>query len=533
MMNILQATEAGVQDALGLDADEIARRKSFLGFGEREAQLLREIHTALKGRHFEFADAFYEHLHSFAETRSFLSDPALAARLRQKQAAYFDALTAGDYGAQYAASRLKAGLTHQQIGLKPQWCLGAYGKYLDWMLPEIGRELADDAEKYCATCLALVKILLFDIELVVDAYFHAEHEMVRLFAQVFESNIEGVLIVDKGARILHANRKVTAISGFSAEEIAGKNLETLFSAHQPGAFAQIWDKVKEHGHWQGEVLHQGKGGRDYPAWMNVSGVKGDDGKTTHYVVEFSDITRYKEAQEALRRRTEELARSNQELEQFAYVASHDLQEPLRMVASFTQLLARRYQGKLGEDADEFIHYAVDGATRMQSLINDLLAYSRVGTHAKPFEPTDAKLALERALRNLKLVIGESGAEIMHEPLPTVLADLSQLTQLFQNLIGNAVKFRGGEAPRIQISAVSQEKEWLFEVRDNGIGIAPESAERIFVIFQRLHAKEEYPGTGIGLAVCKKIVERHGGRIWVESEPGSGAAFCFTLPKITS
>ena len=242
-----------------------------------------------------------------------------------------------------------------------------------------------------------------------------------------------------------------------------------------------------------------------------------------------EIAERKQAEEKLKRYASELERSNQELQQFAYVASHDLQEPLRMVASYTQLLAKRYKGKLDSDADEFIAYAVDGATRMQALINDLLTYSRVGTKGKDFKPIDCKTVLERTLDNLKKAVEESRAELTYEPLPTVMADDVQLGQLFQNLIGNAIKFRSEESPHIHISAERNEDKWIFSVGDNGIGIDPEFTERIFIIFQRLHKRRDYPGTGIGLAVCKKIVERHGGRIWVESKPEKGSTFYFTIP----
>ncbi len=244
-----------------------------------------------------------------------------------------------------------------------------------------------------------------------------------------------------------------------------------------------------------------------------------------------DITEHKRYEEKLAALVEELRRSNVELEQFAYVASHDLQEPLRMVASYTQLLARRYEGKLDSDADEFIGYAVDGANRMQSLINDLLTYSRVGTRGKELEPTDTQAAFEAACANLRTAIEEAGAEVVCSvELPRVVGDGIQLVQLFQNLIANAIKFRReGEVPRVEVGAEWREEgEWLFWVSDNGIGIEPQYKERVFRLFQRLHGKGEYSGTGIGLAVCKKIVERHGGRIWVEIAPGEGSTFYFTL-----
>jgi PAS domain S-box-containing protein len=283
-----------------------------------------------------------------------------------------------------------------------------------------------------------------------------------------------------------------------------------------------------------------------------------------------DITARKAAEQALADKAEELARSNRELEQFAYVASHDLQEPLRMIASYTQLLARRYRDKLDKDASEFIGYAVEGATRMQVLINDLLNYSRLGTRGKPFAPTDCDEVLTRALENLKITIEDAKATVTSSQLPEILGDGTQLTQLFQNLVSNAVKFRGDKPPEVHVSAelksipagraspagVScgrslgeqapsegpnpqsaienpQSKEWVISVQDNGIGIEPQYFERIFVIFQRLHTREQYPGTGIGLAVCKKIVERHGGRIWVESSPGTGTHFYFTIPQLQS
>jgi PAS domain S-box-containing protein len=243
-----------------------------------------------------------------------------------------------------------------------------------------------------------------------------------------------------------------------------------------------------------------------------------------------DVTERKRLEEEREKWTAELARSNAELEQFAYIASHDIQEPLRMVSGFTQLLARRYKDRLDKDADEFIAYIMDGTTRMQRMIEDLLAYSRVGTRGKPFEPTDLEDILNQAVTNLKVAIEENRAQITHDPMPTVMADSTQIAQLFQNLIANSIKFRKKEEPpRIHISAQRKEEDWFFSVEDNGIGISPEFMGHLFQIFQREHAANKYPGTGIGLAICKRIVERHGGRIWAESLHGRGSVFYFTIP----
>src|SRR6185503_909592 len=236
------------------------------------------------------------------------------------------------------------------------------------------------------------------------------------------------------------------------------------------------------------------------------------------------------AHDELQVKARELERSNEELQQFAYVASHDLQEPLRMVSSYTQLLGRRYGDRLDGDAREFMEFIVDGAARMKQLIEDLLTYSRVGTRGRELAPTSSGAALDKAMTNLRASQEASGAQVTHDAMPEVTADGTQLTQLFQNLIGNAMKFRGEEAPRIHVGVEGRDKVWVFTVRDNGIGLDPQYADRIFMMFQRLHNKAEYPGTGIGLAICKKIVERHGGHIWVESRPGEGATFGFTLAR---
>jgi signal transduction histidine kinase len=240
--------------------------------------------------------------------------------------------------------------------------------------------------------------------------------------------------------------------------------------------------------------------------------------------------RKQEAEQKQQEYLRELKRSNAELEQFAYVASHDLQEPLRMVASYTELLAERYRGKLDPQADKFIGYAVDGARRMQGLIRDLLAFARVSSKAKPLQPTDSEEVLERVLNDLRPVMEKAGAKVTHTKLPMVNADNSQLGQVLQNLIGNAIKFRGKTPPQVEVSAEFVDEMWKFAVADNGIGIPQEVGDRIFQMFQRLHTREEYEGSGIGLAIAKRIVERHGGRIWFDSKPGEGTTFRFTLPK---
>ncbi|RJQ50318.1 MAG: PAS domain-containing sensor histidine kinase [Nitrospiraceae bacterium] len=246
----------------------------------------------------------------------------------------------------------------------------------------------------------------------------------------------------------------------------------------------------------------------------------------HYGI---DITERKKAEEERGRLLEALKISNTELEQFAYIASHDLLEPLRMVTSYLDIISKRYRDKLDKDAGEFIDYAAEGAVHMKALLNDLLMYSRVGSKGKPFELTDLNISLRSAISNLKKPFEESGAQITCGNLPGLYADETQMVQLFQNLIGNAIKFRGNEAPRINVSSELKDNEWIIKVSDNGIGIDPKFFDKIFLIFQRLHTKEQYPGTGIGLSICKKIVERHGGRIWVESEAGKGATFYFTIP----
>jgi PAS domain S-box-containing protein len=330
--------------------------------------------------------------------------------------------------------------------------------------------------------------------------------------------------------VKYINRAFEQLFGYSKEEIP-TIMDWCLKAYPDPEYREQVSMALKPGQTEGDR----KGGINPDAWVTckdeIKRYVWRDLVVTHWgsLATYVDLTDLKKAEMELAKKADELARSNAELEQFAYVASHDLQEPLRMVASYTELIARRYKGRLDDDADEFIGYAVDGANRMKRLINDLLAYSRVGTRGKKPEPTSADSALRQALSNLSMAIEEKGARVKSEALPLVLADESQLIQLFQNLISNAIKFNKETVPEVHISAHADENQWIFAVRDNGIGIEPEYFERVFLIFQRLHRAGAYPGTGVGLAVCKRIVERHGGRIWVESEPGKGSTFFFTFP----
>jgi PAS domain S-box-containing protein len=345
---------------------------------------------------------------------------------------------------------------------------------------------------------------------------------------LIEASLDPLLTIGHDGKITDVNTSTELATGYSRDKLIGTDFTDYFT--EPEKAKKGYQEVFREGFVSDYALEiQHKNGRITPVLFNASIYKDESGEVIGVFAAARDITERKKAEDILKLKIEELACSNAELEQFAYVSSHDLQEPLRMISSYLQLLQRRYQGKLDEKADKYIYFAVDGASRMQILINDLLEFSRVTTRAKEPEPTGCEFVLDQVLSNLELFIKENKAKVSHDPLPGLMADKTQLAQVFQNLIVNGIKFHSEEAPNIYISAEKKAREWQFSVKDNGIGIDPQYSERIFEIFKRLHKKEEYPGTGIGLAICKKIVERHGGHIWVESELGKGSTFYFTLP----
>ncbi|MBV8146219.1 MAG: PAS domain S-box protein, partial [Gammaproteobacteria bacterium] len=367
-----------------------------------------------------------------------------------------------------------------------------------------------------------------------------------------------IFMLDPTGHVASWSPGASQIKGYQAEEIIGQHFSRFYLPEdiQSGKPARELEIAQRQGKFEEEGWRLRKDGSRFWANVLITALFDAEGRLRGFSKVTRDLTQRKQAEEDTRRliaeqaarqeaerhaeeaaaqreqlrvTLEDLARSNLDLEHFAYVASHDLQEPLRAVSGCVQVLQKRYRGKLDERADELIAHTVDGASRMQGLINDLLTYSRVGTRGKALETTDSNVVLQKALANLETAVAETGAVVTHDDLPLVRADAAQLTQVFQNLLGNALKFRGPERPRVHVGVRRQGHHWLFRVQDNGIGIQPEYFERIFILFQRLHTRTEYPGSGIGLAICKKIVEHHGGRIWVESELGHGSIFYFTVP----
>lgn len=344
------------------------------------------------------------------------------------------------------------------------------------------------------------------------------------FEAILEGTPNGVVMVDADGRMVFVNHEVERLFGYGRMELLGQPVERLlperFAAGHPRLRRDAMHLLerREMGADR-DLFARRRDGSEFPVVVGLNPVRRNG--QSYVVASVVDISARKDAER-------ELKRSNDELQRFAYVASHDLQEPLRTVASYVQLLERRYGDRFDADGREFMAFVIDGARRMQRMVDDLLTLSRVGSHGVELVPVPADEVLDRAIDDLKLALEESGATVTRGPLPVVRGDARQLEQLFANLIGNALKFAGPSAPRIEVGARREGAEWVISVRDHGIGIEPQYFDRIFVIFQRLHGRDEYPGTGIGLAICKKIVERHGGRIWVDSRPGEGATFHFTL-----
>ena len=352
----------------------------------------------------------------------------------------------------------------------------------------------------------------------------------RKYRELVQNANSAIIRWKSDGTIVFFNEFAQAFFGYRPEEIIGQPVGILVPQTDStgGDLSTLVQSIVDHPEQFVNVVNENicsDGRRVWMAWTNKP-IYDEHGRAAEILAVGLDITERK-------RMEDELLRSNAELEQFAYVASHDLQEPLRTVSGMVQLLQQRYQGKLDERADEYIGHAVDGSNRMQQLINDLLDFSRVERKGNPFKTTDMNHVLQMALASLHVAIAESGAQITSDPLPTVMADAGQLTQVLQNLIGNAIKFRGEEPLKVHVGAEKIENGWQFAVRDNGIGIDPQYFERVFLIFQRLHTRSKYPGTGIGLALCKKIIERHGGRMWIQSEVKHGATFFFTIPERAS
>ncbi len=362
---------------------------------------------------------------------------------------------------------------------------------------------------------------------VIGVFAAARDITLERYRTLYEQSPDGVMLVDmETSKAVEFNSTMNLMLGYTREEFANLSATDYDLNDTPERDKNLIEKIKGGKRETYETIYQTKTHEIKHVLVTAQLIKLTRTMHKHTIVR--DITPLKQAEANLARTIEALKRSNAELERFAYVASHDLQEPLRMVGSFVQLLAQRYRDKLDADANKFINIAVDSAARMQTLINDLLRFSRVATRGQPFENVDSKNVLVQVLKDLSVSIQESNAKISIGTLPTVHADPVQLGQVFQNLISNAIKFRRSEIPEIQVDAHRDKEEWIFSVKDNGIGIDPKYFDKIFIIFRRLHSREKYPGTGIGLATCKKIVERHGGRIWVESEPGKGSTFYFSL-----
>ena len=355
-------------------------------------------------------------------------------------------------------------------------------------------------------------------------------ERVRVLSMAVEQSPVAVLITDTKGVITYVNPCFCGTSGYDSREVVGLTPDIIKGGEtSPDEYKALWRTIADGHVWRGMFHNRRKDGSYYWDEASISPVRSPDGEISHYVGISQDVSERQAKDLELRKAIEHLTSANAELERFAYVASHDLQEPLRTLTSFTQLLERRYSNALGPEANEYMTFIVDAAKRMHRLINDLLTYSRISASEEGFVLLSMADVCQQALQNLKSSMEDVAAEVEVGDLPKVMGDESQLMQLFQNLIGNAIKFhRDGVAPRVVVKARRGDGEWVVSVKDNGIGVAA-SDQDIFEIFRRLHSHSQYPGTGVGLAVCKNIVLRHQGRIWVESQPGEGSTFFFSIP----
>ncbi|MBU4263555.1 MAG: PAS domain S-box protein [Proteobacteria bacterium] len=449
----------------------------------------------------------------------------------------------GVMGEELAIDTLKNGATDYVLKQRMSRLAPAVCRALKEANELIKRNRAEqELKKYHEQLEELVRERTAELSSTIDQLKHeicerrrAEKEREKTEEQ-FRLLVEGVMdyaifMIDPAGRVLSWNEGAERIKGYRADEIFGRHFSSFYTEEdvKQGKPANHLKIADEQGSYEEDSLMVRKDGSQFWANVVITALRDEAGRLRGFSKVIRDISERRRAEEKLRTTADELARSNAELTRFAAIVAHDLQEPLRVIDGFINLLARRYQGRLDEKADEFIGFTVEGVKRMQQLIKDLLEYSKVGTRGTILETVDFSAAVDKAVLNLQAAVRDINAVITRDSLPTLMANASLISRLFQNLIGNALKFHGKEPMQVHISAEQKENRWILSVRDNGIGIEPKYAETIFGMFQRLHTTREYPGTGIGLAVCKRIVEHHGGEIWLESEPGKGSTFYFTSP----
>ncbi|MCK9297119.1 MAG: ATP-binding protein [Desulfobulbaceae bacterium] len=449
----------------------------------------------------------------------------------------------GVMGEELAIDTLKNGATDYVLKQRLSRLAPAVCRALKEAKEHVKRKKAEEElKKYHEQLEELVRERTAELSASIEQLKHeiserrrAEKERQRTEEQ-FRLLVEGVkdyaiFMIDPKGRILSWNEGAERIKGYRAEEIFGRHFSCFYPVEdaEQGKPEEQLIIAAEQGSYEEDCLRVRKDGSKFWANVVITALRDEAGQLRGFSKVIRDISERRQAEEKLRTTADELARSNADLTKFAAIVAHDLQEPLRVIDGFVNLLARRYQGRLDEKADQYIEYTVDGVKRMQTLIKDLLTYSKVASRGTILETVDFSAAVDNAVLNLQAAVADTSAVITMDPLPSLLANASLIRRLFQNLIGNALKFHSKEAMRVHIAAEQKENSWIFSVRDNGIGIEPKYAEIIFGMFRRLHTIREYPGTGIGLAICKRIVEHHGGAIWLESEPGKGSTFYFTIP----